>query len=54
MRLAVLLVFALGASAAGAQVTCESYCEGLRCKPELFKGKAPEWFAVAWSRARPL
>jgi hypothetical protein len=29
-------------------------CEGLRCKPELFEGKAPEWFAVAWNGARPL
>jgi len=54
MRLAVLLVFALAASDAGAQVAYESYDDALQCKPRLFKGKAPEWFAVAWGRARPL
>jgi hypothetical protein len=54
MRLVVLLLFVLAASAAGAQVTCESYCEAVRCKLQLFKGRAPEWFAVAWNGARPL
>lgn len=29
-------------------------CQGLRCKPKVFKGQAPDWFTALWNRAERL